>query len=326
MNAGILGMGIYIPEGRLTNQDLEKMVDTSDKWITQRTGIKERPVIDNNQKVSDMGELAAREAIKNAGIDPQEIELIVCATGSPEYIWPATACLIQKKLEIRNGCPAFDIQAACSGFVYGLSAASAYIKSGNYKKILLVCPEVMTRYVNYKDRDTCVLFGDGAGAAVLAPVENPFGVLGSVIKAEGERAELLTIPDSGSSRRILDDPCIQMNGREIYEFAIKSGISIIKEVLEKSRIELNKVKYVIPHQANKRITESIGDCLQIPEKMVSNIEKLGNTGAASIPIALYELFENGKLRKGDLIITVGFGAGLTWGANLIRWNLKQKRS
>ncbi len=324
-NVGITGIGACLPEKIVTNKDLEAMVDTSDEWIKKRTGIEERRVLGVGQNLSDLGAAAGIDAISNANIEPDDIDMVMVATGSPELVWPSTACLIQQKIGIK-GQPAFDLQAACTGFTYGADIASHLVKSGRYRNILLIGAEAMTRYVDWSDRSTCILFGDAAAAVVIGEVEEGLGIISSDLGADGSGSDLLKMPNSGS---VVDhgrsgdsfDQTIKMNGNEVFKFAIRTIPATIKSLLDKSEIKLEDIDLVVPHQANKRITYSVADKLGIPrEKMVSNIEKYGNTGAASIPLALFDLYKSGRLKKGDNIITVGFGAGLTWGSNLIKWS------
>lgn len=310
-NIGILGIGSYIPKCTITNEYLENNTDinTTNEWITQRTGIKERHMANCKETVSDIGVKASEKAIKDAGIDKKDIDLIISVSGSPEYkSWPAVAPIIAGKLGIN--ATAYDQQAACAGFVYGIQNAYAQIKSGEYETVLLVGPEIMTRLVKWdKDnRDTCVLFGDSSVALIIGKTEKS-GIVGSVLKSEGKLYNILKV-----------DQYIMMDGPEVYNKAISFGKEIIPEILEKYDIEIDSVNFFILHQANQRITDSIGKKLNIPEeKMVSNIERYGNTSSASIPLAIDEIYKERKLKKGDLILTVGFGAGMVYGANLIRW-------
>lgn len=323
-SAGIIGMGIGLPRRSMTNSDLEKIVDTSDEWIRTRTGISSRYVIDDDQNVSDLAAAAGSAAISDAGLTGDDIDLILLATGSPELIWPSTACLTQTKMGLK-GQPAFDIQAACTGFAYGLSIAEKFAVSGAYRNILLIGAEAMTRFVNWQDRSTCVLFGDAAAAAVIAPVETGYGVLASYLGADGAGAGQLLIPAGGSGltcSRIADssEQSIVMNGAEIFKFAVRIIPECIENVASLAGIGLGEIDYFIPHQANQRITDSAAQRMDFSgEQIVSNIDRYGNTGAASIPLALAELKAAGKLKKGDVIVLVAFGAGLTWGANVIRW-------
>ena len=324
-SVGIIGIGASLPDKIVTNKDLEDIVDTSDEWIKKRTGIEERRVLDDGQNLSDLGAQAGIDAITDAGIDPDDIDMIIVATGSPELIWPSTACLIQQKMGIK-GQPAFDLQAACTGFTYGVDIASQLVGSGTYKNVLLIGAEAMTRYVDWSDRSTCILFGDGAAAVVIGGVEEGLGIISSDLGADGSGSDLLTIPKSGSAvkhgrHQSVVDQTIKMNGGEVFKFAVRVIVSTVEDLIEKSGIKLEEISRIVPHQANKRITYSAAEKLGISrEIMVSNIAKYGNTGSASIPLALFDLNRDGRLQKGDIFVTVGFGAGLTWGSNLIKWS------
>ncbi len=325
MSADIVGIGISLPDKVLTNIELEKMVDTSDDWIVTRTGIKERRVVDADTNVSDLAASAGLAAIADAGLSPDEIDLVIVATGSPEMIWPSTACLSQVKMKLSD-CPAFDIQAACTGFIYGLTTADALLLSGAFKNILLIGAEAISRFVNWKDRNTCVLFGDGAGAVVLQTAEPGFGVLSSYLCARGSGADLLKIPAGGSAQVCSaeainnDSHTIKMRGSDVFRFAVKAMPESVEKALERAGLGIEDVDYFIPHQANKRIIESAVERLGIPpEKVVVNIKEYGNTSAASIPLALENIYSSGQLQRGDVVVLAAFGAGLTWGANVIRW-------
>ncbi|HEB12548.1 MAG TPA: ketoacyl-ACP synthase III [Actinobacteria bacterium] len=325
MPADIVGVGISVPDKVLTNADLEKMVDTSDEWIVTRTGIKERRVVGPDTNVSDLAAEAGLAAIRDSGLNPEEIDLVMVATGSPEMIWPSTACLAQAKMKLSD-CAAFDIQAACTSFVYGLTTADALLSSGAFKNILLIGAETISRFVNWKDRNTCVLFGDGAGAVVLQTAEEGFGVLSSYLSARGSGAEMLKIPAGGSGQvhsaeAINEDShTIKMRGSDVFRFALKALPESVEEALKKADLGIEDVDYFIPHQANQRIIEAAIERLGLPEeKVVVNIAEYGNTSAASIPLALEDIYSNGQLKRGDVIVLAAFGAGLTWGANVIRW-------
>ncbi len=326
----IAGFGLGIPDRIMTNADLEKIVDTSDEWIITRTGIRERRIAPDDVNVSDLAAEAGLDAIADAGLSAEDIDLIVVATGSPELIWPSTACLTQTKLGL-DSCPAFDLQAACSGFTYGMTVADGLIASGVYKTVLLIGAEVMSRFVDWKDRGTCVLFGDGAGAVVLRPAREGYGVKASVLGARGSGSDLLLIPAGGSGRvcsaEVVNEEAqmIRMKGNEVYRFAVKILPENIEAVVAEAGLTLGDVDHIIPHQANQRIIEVAAERMGIErDKIISNIAKYGNTSAASIPIALAELDREGRLKPGDIIITVAFGAGLTWGANLLRWGGKEE--
>ena len=273
---------------------------------------------------SDLAAVAGLKAISDAGIAPQDVDLLVLTTSSPEMIFPSTACLAQAKMGLE--CPAFDVMAACSGFVFGLAVSDALIRSGAYRRILLVGADTLSRYVDYTDRGTCILFGDGAGAMVLEPASDGGGVYASELFADGTRVDVLKIPAGGSAMPISEASLkdrlhyIQMDGKEVFKFATRAVPEAVEAVLAKAGIALEDVDFVIPHQANQRIIDAAGDRLGIPrEKMVSNISRYGNTSTASIPLAIDELVREGRLKKGMVVVLVGFGAGLTWGATVLRW-------
>jgi len=326
MNAGIIGVGSYVPKKVLTNFELEKMIDTSDEWIRTRTGIAERRVVDSGTFTSDLAAQAGLKALDEAKVSPQEIDLMIVATSSPDMIFPSTACLAQNKMGLKD-CPAFDISAACTGFVYALAVADSFISSKTFEKVLVIGADALTRHVNWKDRNTCVLFGDGAGAVILGPVAKDYGILANYLAADGDGANLLKIPAGGSQLPGSEDSFreglhfVSMNGNEVFKFAVRVIPEAVRKVLSQTGISLEEVNYIIPHQANQRIIEAAVSRLKVkPEKMVSNISKYGNTSTASIPLVIDELWKEGNLKSGDLILLVGFGAGLTWGASLIRWH------
>lgn len=323
--AGILGVGAYLPEETLTNFDLEKMVETSDEWIRERTGIQERRLA-KREKVSDLGAKAAHLALERARLKASDVEAIVVASASPEMIFPSTACLVQQKLGVQNNCASFDVQAACTGFNYALVVADSLIKSGDYNRILVIGAEVFSAFLDWSDRNTCVLFGDGAGAVVMGQVQDGTGILASYLAADGSRADLLKIPAGGSgfpaSQTTLKEHLhfVKMNGREVFKWAVKALQSSVKEVLKKADLSLSEIDYFLFHQANKRIIEAVAKQLEIPqEKVPVTLDHYGNVSAASIPITLNFLFENGQLKKGNLILMAGFGGGFTWGSNVVRW-------
>lgn len=324
--AGITGIGSYVPRKVLTNRDLEKMIDTSDEWIRTRTGISERHIVSEGTASSDLGVLAAEKALKSAGRSAEDIDMIVVSTASPDLIWPSTACLIQAKLGA-SSAGAFDVQAACAGFVFALTVAAQFVESERCKVVLVVGAEAMSRFIDWTDRNTCVLFGDGAGALVLEKVEKGYGLLGSYLGSDGKGSHLLQIPAGGSARPANEETIkenlhyIKMNGNEVFKFATRATIEAATEALKISGIKDEEVDFLIPHQANQRIIEAAASRLHITgDKVVSNINKYGNTSTASIPLAMDELWQAGKIKKGNIILTVGFGGGLTWGANVIRWS------
>jgi 3-oxoacyl-[acyl-carrier-protein] synthase-3 len=323
--AQIVGWGKYIPATVLTNEDLTHMVDTSDEWIRTRTGISERHAASPKESASSMAAHAGEQALNIANIDPLTIDLIIVATATPDYMFPATACLVQDALGARKA-GAFDLSAGCSGFVYALSMAADGIAAGTYSTALVIGSEVLTRIVDWSDRSTCVLFGDGAGAVVLKASESPCGVLASVLGADGSGADLLTLPGSGfkaplsMEARGAELPAIEMNGNEVYRFATRTMGKVALQAVKKAGLTMEQVDLVIPHQANLRIIQAAAKSLKLPdEKVFVNLERYGNTSAASIPIALCEAVESGRVKDGNTIVLSAFGAGLTWGASVIRW-------
>ena len=327
--AHIVGWGRYVPERVLTNEDLSRMVDTSDEWIRTRTGIRERRLADEGETTASMAIRAARRALEVAGLGPAQVELIVVATVTPDHLFPATACLVQDALGARRAV-AFDLSAGCSGFVYGLSVAAHLLEAGAYRTALVIGAETLSRITDWSDRATCVLFGDGAGAVVLQAGEEEGGVLASVLGADGSGGDLLRLPAGGSrmpaSHRTVSEGLhfLEMKGREVFRFAVKTLPAITREVLERAGQTLEEVSLLIPHQANQRIIEAAGRALGIaPERVYTNLEWYGNTSAASIPIALSEAAEQGRIQPGDLVVLAGFGAGLTWGAIALRWSRPQ---
>jgi len=324
-SVGIVGIGFYVPEKIITNFDLEKTLDTSDEWIYTRTGIKERRVVADNQFASDLAAESSLRALKNAGMKPEEVELIVVCTLSPDMFFPSTACIVQSKIgAINSAC--FDIEAACSGFNYGLCIAESFIKSGQYNNVLLIGTEVFSRILDWQDRSTCVLFGDGAGAVVLREVSNNSGILSHYLNADGSGTDLLNLPAGGSrlpaSIETINQRLhyLKMNGREIYKFATKMIPEAVKNSLNKAGLTEKDIDLLIPHQANIRIINTVAEKLKLPmEKIFININKYGNTSAASIPIALSEAISENRIKKNDIVVLTSFGAGLTWGASVIRW-------
>jgi len=324
-NVKIISTGRFVPERILSNHDLEKMVDTSDEWITQRTGIKERRIVDGKLSTTDLAVQAARNAIQKAGILPNEIDLVVVATVTPEMFFPSTACLVQKELKLKNAF-AFDISAACSGFIYGMAIATQFIQNGFCKTALVIGAEALSKITNWSDRSTCVLFGDGAGAAILT-ASSEEGILGFELGSDGENGLLLYCHAFGlsdlsysQSKDMPNFRKIFMDGNEVYKFAVKIMPYAVEKVLEKVGLSSSDIYFFIPHQANIRIIESAAKRLKIPmEKVFVNLHKYGNTSAASIPIALDEAIEEGKIKKGDKIVLVGFGGGLTWASCAVKW-------
>ncbi|MCI0632890.1 MAG: ketoacyl-ACP synthase III [Actinobacteria bacterium] len=323
-HAGVAGVGSVLPERVIPNAWFEELVDTSDEWIRTRTGIAERHFAPDGQTTSDLAVDASRRALESAGLAPEQVDLIVCATLTGDTPIPATAVWVQRKLEI--AAPAFDVNAACAGFSYALSAGTAFIESGQAETILIIGAEILSRVMDFRDRTTCVLFGDGAGAVVLRRSEEQ-GVLGSVLGADGRAAEILIIPAGGSasppSHGTVDarDHAIRMpNGRDVFKRAVVEMASACRQLLEKSGYTPDDVDVLIPHQANARIMIAVAERLGIDlDRSVVDVETVGNTSAASIPIALDRAWRAGRIRTGDLVLMTSFGAGLAWGANLVRW-------
>jgi 3-oxoacyl-[acyl-carrier-protein] synthase III len=308
VRAGIVGIGRYLPEKIVTNQDLEKMMDTSDEWIRTRTGIEERRIAADDVNTSDMALAAAQEAIKHAGITAEEIDLILVATVTPDTPFPSVACRIQEKLGAKKAA-AMDISAACAGFMYGMVTGKQFIETEVYKYVLVVGVEKLSKVTDWNDRNTAVLFGDGAGAAILGPVSENRGILSFELGADGTGA-----------KHLYQDEYIIMNGREVFKFAVRQMGESSLNVLEKAGLTKEDVDFLIPHQANIRIMEASRQRLELPvEKMSKTVHKYGNTSAASIPISIVEELEAGKIKDDDVIVMVGFGGGLTWGAIAIRW-------
>lgn len=325
VRAGILGTGHAYPSGILTNADLEKIVDTTDEWIFTRTGIKQRRKAAPGEYTSQFATRASQDAIERAGIDPADIDLILCATVTPDQILPSTACLIQAQLGASKAA-AMDIVAACSGFVYGVTIAEPMIRSGQIKYALVIGAELLTRYVDYTDRGTCVLFGDGAGAAILGPVEGDRGILATKIKSDGRYEEQLYAPGGGtkggfSAETIArGDHFFKMKGNEVFKLAVRSMSDISKQVLCEAGLTTEDVNLFIPHQANQRITEAVANMLKVdPALVYSNISQHGNTSSASIPICLDECVQAGRIKKDDIVLMASFGGGFTWGSVVMRW-------
>ena len=323
--ARIDGTGMAAPARIITNDDLSKMVETSDEWIRTRTGIRERHVVSPGENTSDLGLTAAREAMARAGASPEEIDLIIFCTMSPDMVSPSTACILQAKLGARNAA-AVDISAACSGFVYGLSLARGAIVSGEAACVLLVAGESMSRFIDWTDRTTCVLFGDAAGALVLRPSSNGSGILSTVLGADGTNSGLISIPAGGSalpaSHETVDGRMhyMKMVGAEVFKNGVRRMTRSTQKALLKAGVSVEELDLFIPHQANKRIIDGVVDALGMDHgKVFLNVEKYGNTSAASIPVALHEAVLAGRIKKGDLVGMVSFGGGLTWGAAVVRW-------
>ena len=323
--ASFKSIGAYVPKKILTNADLENMVDTSDEWITKRTGIKERHIAGDNESTSDMATKASEIAISRAGLKPQDIDLVVCATVTPDYFnMPSTACLISNKLGIKN-VQAFDISAACSGFVYALSVAKAFIESGMKKNVLVIGAEKFSSIVDWSDRNTCVLFGDGAGAAVISATANKEeGFIDIHASADGSYWDFLITPSPGSvnpaSQKVLDEHLqfVKMKGNETFKLAVKTLTKDVKEILEENNLEAKDIPHFVPHQANYRIINAVGNALNMSkEQVVLTVHKYGNTSAASIPMAINDIYESGRLKKAELMLLDTFGGGLTWASALM---------
>jgi len=321
----ITGTGMYVPEKILTNQDLEKMVDTSDEWITTRTGIKERHITAPHETTADMAITAGQRAIQDAGLKAKDIDMVLVATSTPDTIFPSTATWVQKGLEAEYA-PAFDLSAGCTGFLYGMIVAEGLIFNGTSRRVLLIGSECLTKITNWKDRNTCVLFGDGAAAAVLEESNDESGMLSSYWKADGNLGELLILPGGGvlnpATHQTVDQDLhyLQMKGNEVFKHAVKRMGEAALMALKKAGIKRENIAYLIPHQANIRIIQATGRRLKLPdEKVFSNIHKYGNMSVATIPVGLHELKEEGKLQKGSDIVMVAFGAGFTWAAVVYRW-------
>ncbi|MBC7341739.1 MAG: ketoacyl-ACP synthase III [Clostridia bacterium] len=323
--AAITGLGSYVPARILTNSDLEKMVDTSDEWISTRTGIKERRIAAPEEATSDLCRVASIRAIADAGLKPEDIDLVLVATVTPDMAFPATACLVQDGIGAKSAA-AFDLEAGCSGFLYGLAVASQFIENGVYNHVLIIGAETFSRIVNWEDRNTCVLFGDGAGACILSAVEGDWGVQSIYLGSDGGGGKFLTQPAGGSRLPASAETIrqrlhtIHMNGPEVFKSAVRIMAEASQTALEKCGLRPEAVDVFIPHQANIRIIEATASRLHLPmEKVVVNIHRYGNISSGSIPIAMDEAFRQGKIRQGDIVLLAAFGAGLTWGASVLKW-------
>ncbi|MEY8415080.1 beta-ketoacyl-ACP synthase III [Tissierella praeacuta] len=323
---GISGVGSYVPEKVVTNNDLSKIVETSDEWIIERTGIHERRIASDNMATSDMATMAAKNALEDANIKSKDIDLIIVATVTSDHAFPSAACIIQKNIGAVNAA-AFDINVGCSGFVYGLSIGESFIKSGMYKKVLVIGAETLSKIVDWGDRNTCVLFGDGAGACVLEKCEEGFGILSIELGSDGNNGEVLTQPAGGSRIPASIDTIenklhfIKMDGKEVFKFAVRVMEKTSINTLKKANLELNDLDFLIPHQANMRIIDAAAKKLKLEkDKICVNLNKYGNMSSASIPVALNEAVKDNRIKKGDNILLVAFGAGLTWASMVIRWS------
>ncbi len=322
--AGIAGLGFFVPEKILTNRDLEKLVETSDEWIRSRTGISERHIAERGVGTSDLAAKAALEAMKDAGVKADEIDLIIAATSTPDMPLPSCACFVQEKIGATKAA-AFDLAAACAGFVYGLVTAEQFILTGTYQKVLVIGADLISSYIDWTDRSTCVLFGDGAGAAVVTRASSG-GILSSVLGSDGRHADLLKIACGGSKSPASKESVeskghyLQMTGSEVFKLAVRGMTDAVTEALEKAGLKLEDVKIFIPHQANQRIIDAVAERLHLSkEKIFVNLQKYGNTSAASCAIGLYEAVKQGRIQKKDKVVLATFGSGLVWGAMVIEW-------
>ena len=321
-NVGIAGIGAYVPSLAVTNDDISELVETNDEWIMKRNGIRERR-ISQGEDASDMASKAALCALERADVEPKDVELIIVATISPDMFIPSVACLVQSKIGADDAA-CFDINVACSGFVYAMEIAQSMMKSMNYKNALIIGSETLSKVINWKDRSTCILFGDGAGAAVLKRTEEP-GIMKSYLKSEGKKGDALTIGAADfntpfSKESVERDRHIYMNGGDVLKFAVNALADSVNKVLDETELSMDDIKYIVPHQANVRIIQSAAKKLHTDlDKFYINLEKYGNTSSASVPIALNEMYEKGMLKKGDKFILVAFGGGLTYAATMIEW-------
>jgi len=314
----IVGTGSYLPAQVRTNRDLEKLVDTSDEWIFTRTGIRQRHIAADDERTSDLALAASRNALEAAGIKPQDLDLIIVATTTPDMIFPSAACILQAKLGVKN-CPAFDVQAVCSGFIYGLSIADQFVRTGQSRTVLVVGAEIYSRILDWTDRGTCVLFGDGAGAVVLTASDSP-GILSTHLHADGSYQNLLSVPGSVAGGEVVGRPFLQMEGNAVFKFAVKVLDEVVGEALAKNQLQKSDIDWLIPHQANIRIIQSTAKKLGMSmEKVVVTVDRHGNTSAASIPLALDEAVRDGRIRSGQHVLLEGVGGGFTWGAVLVKW-------
>ncbi len=325
IHARITGTGSYAPKKTITNHDLEKLVETSDEWITERTGIKERRIAEKDQSTSDLAYEASKKALKSAGLGPHELDLIIVATMTPDMVLPSVSCLLQEKLGAKKAA-AFDVYAACSGFLYGMSVANAFIRSETYKNVLLVGAEVLSRFIDWEDRTTCILFGDGAGAAVIQRHAGKRGILSTHLHSDGALADLIQMPGGGSRHPASYDTIrermhfIKMKGNETFKVAVRSLEGAVQEALDHNKVKPEEIDYLVPHQANLRIIQAMAQRLKMPmEKVVLTLPRYGNTSAASIPMSLDEAVRDGRIKENHLLLFEAFGGGLTWGSALVRW-------
>ncbi len=328
-NVGFLGLGCYLPPNRLTNSDLERMVETTDEWITTRTGIKERRVVNKGEKTSHLAILAAKDALKNAKLDASKLDLIIVATITPDSSFPSTACLVQKALGARHAT-AFDVSAACAGFLYAVTMAEQCLKTGLFKNALVIAAETISSLIDWNDRGTCVLFGDGAGACVLGPVYGDKGIISDHLESQGEQSDLMRVVMPEGRHPSMRDgkvqdrkshlPYVRMEGQELFKVAVNTMAQAAQAAIRKAGIDISEIDCVVPHQANDRIISAVAKKLGIPkDKFFINIDRYGNMSAASIAVALYEAVEHKRIRRGDHVLLVAFGAGLVSAANVVRW-------
>ncbi|MDQ7850037.1 MAG: beta-ketoacyl-ACP synthase III [Armatimonadota bacterium] len=325
VRAAVLGLGTYVPQREMTNDDVARLVDTSDQWIVERTGIRVRHIAEPDQAASDLALPASRAALADAGVRPEELDLIICATTTPDMLFPATACILQERLGAKQAA-ATDLLAACSGFIYGLATATALIGAGVARYVLVVGAEVLSKLVDWTDRTLCVLVGDGAGAAVLGPSRQGGGVLSTVLGADGSAGDILKLPGGGSrlpySRQVIERRLHypRMDGRLLFKLAVRVVPQAIETAVRRAHLTLDDVEWIVPHQANQRIIEAVAHAMHLPlERFVCTIERYGNTSAASVPISLWEARRDGRLKAGDHVVLVAFGGGFTWGACVLTW-------
>ena len=323
--AGVLGTGHYVPDRVVTNKELEKYVDTSDEWIQSRTGIKTRHFAEDGMNTSDMCTIAAKQALEMANLSAEDLDMIIVCTLTPDMTIPSTACIVQDNIGAKNAA-VFDLYAACSGFAYGAITAAQYIETGMYRHVLVIGAEILSRFLDMTDRNTCVLFGDGAGAAVFGPVPQGYGILGADMGADGSGGKYLNIPSSGvailptDEARAKHETYIKMDGKEVYKFAVKVMGRTAEKALERAGLSYEDIDLMVPHQANTRIIQSAAKRLHLPmEKVFVNIDKYANTSGASIPIGLDEALRQGRMKRDDIVVLAGFGAGLTWAGLVMKW-------